>query len=235
MKKIFFLSVALFSYCCILAQDVDYNTIILPGNATNMSIEEKLVQLAWKNDPNNTQIVKQVAVAEYSMKQAQWNWLDYFSVRGNLNEFTIDPNRFEQDGRQPNFYPRYNFGVAFTLGSFGVNALEVKKRRVQTSMAEDAVKARKLAVRADILTRYARYQLAEKQYKIQKETTDQSDVNYKYVEQRFKDGQEDLQTYNNLLERNTNQQLRLAEVEAELKTAKLAVEQLIGTKLENVR
>ncbi|HYG18534.1 MAG TPA: TolC family protein [Ohtaekwangia sp.] len=235
MKKIFFLSVALLSYCCTLAQDVDYNTIILPGNATNMSIEEKLVQLAWKNDPNNTQIVKQVAVAEYSMKQAQWNWLDYFSVRGNLNEFTIDPNRFEQDGRQPNFYPRYNFGVAFTLGSFGVNALEVKKRRVQTSMAEDAVKARKLAVRADILTRYARYQLAEKQYKIQKETTDQSDVNYKYVEQRFKDGQEDLQTYNNLLERNTNQQLRLAEVEAELKTAKLAVEQLIGTKLENVR
>jgi outer membrane protein TolC len=176
--------------------------------------------------------VKNSSVARYELKQSQWNWLDYFSVRGNLNEFTINPNA-DTEGRG-NFYPRYNFGVAINLGTLVTNGLEVKKRRVAASIAEDGIKAQKLFVRSEILTRYARFQLAEQKYKIQKETTEQSDVNFKYIEQRFKDGQEDLTTYNNILERNTNQQLRLAEVEAELKIAKYEIEEMIGTKLENV-
>jgi outer membrane protein TolC len=233
MKKTVFLSIALFGSLLAFAQtEVDYNTIILPTNANNLSFEEKLVQLAWRNDPNNSQIVKQSSVARYNLKQAQWTWLDYITVRGNLNEFTLNPSA-DLNNRAA-FYPRYNFGIAIPLGSIATNSLEVKKKRVEASIAEDAIKAKKLAVRAEILTRYAHYQLAAKKYKIQKETTEQSDVNFKYIEQRFKDGQEDLQTYNNILERNTNQQLRLAEVEAELKIAKYDVEEMIGTKLENV-
>lgn len=216
----------------VLAQDVDYNAIILPTNAVNTSFEEKLVQLAWRNDPNNTMIVKEASIAQYNLKQAQWNWLDYFSAQGNLNEFTINPGSDTND--RSAFYPRYNFSVRISFGTLATNALEVKKRRVQASINEDAIKARKIQVRALTLTRYAQYQLAEKKYKIQKETADQSDVNFKYIEQRFKDGQDDLQTYNNILERNTNQQLRLAELEAELRMAKYGVEELIGTKLENV-
>lgn len=232
MKKIVFVFLAILCSRAVLAQDVDYNAIILPTNAVNTSFEEKLVQLAWRNDPNNSQIVKQAAIAQYDLKQAQWNWLDYFSAQGNLNEFTINPGS-DLNSRAA-FFPRYNFSVRVSFGTLATNALEVKKRRVQASINEDAIKARKIAVRAAVLTRFAQYQLAEKKYKIQKETADQSDVNFKYIEQRFKDGQDDLQTYNNILERNTNQQLRLAEVEAELRIAKYGVEELIGTRLENV-
>jgi outer membrane protein TolC len=232
MKKIVFLSIALFAGVSVFSQDVDYNAIILPSNAQNTSFEEKLVQLAWRNDPNNQIIIKQSSIARYNLKQSQWNWLDYFAVRGNLNEFTLDPGS-DQFNRGA-FYPKYNLSVTIPFGTLATNGLEVKKRRVQASIAEDQIKAQKLAVRSEVLSRYARYQLAAKKFKIQKETTDQSDVNFKYIEQRFKDGQEDLQTYNNILERNTNQQLRLAEVEAELKIAKYEVEEMIGTKLENV-
>lgn len=232
MKKIVFVFLAMLCSRAVLAQDVDYNAIILPTNAVNTSFEEKLVQLAWRNDPNNTMIVKEASIAQYNLKQAQWNWLDYFSAQGNLNEFTINPGSDTND--RSAFYPRYNFSVRVSFGTLATNALEVKKRRVQASINEDAIKARKIQVRALTLTRYAQYQLAEKKYKIQKETADQSDVNFKYIEQRFKDGQDDLQTYNNILERNTNQQLRLAELEAELRMAKYGVEELIGTKLENV-
>lgn len=232
MKKIVFVFLAMLCSRAVLAQDVDYNAIILPTNAVNTSFEEKLVQLAWRNDPNNTMIVKEASIAQYNLKQAQWNWLDYFSAQGNLNEFTINPGSDTND--RSAFYPRYNFSVRISFGTLATNALEVKKRRVQASINEDAIKARKIQVRALTLTRYAQYQLAEKKYKIQKETADQSDVNFKYIEQRFKDGQDDLQTYNNILERNTNQQLRLAELEAELRMAKYGVEELIGTKLENV-
>src|SRR5436190_18721624 len=114
MKKTVFLSIALFGSLCTFAQtEVDYNTIILPTNASNLSFEEKLVQLAWRNDPNNSQVIKQSSVARYTLKQAQWTWLDYITVRGNLNEFTLNPSRDVND--RANFYPRYNFGIAITL------------------------------------------------------------------------------------------------------------------------
>jgi outer membrane protein TolC len=232
MKKIVFLSLALSACTSVFAQDVDYNAIILPANAQNVSFEEKLVQLAWRNDPNNQMIIKQSSSAAIDTKIATWNWLNYIEVRSNINEFVLDPSS-DPLGRA-NFYPKYNISFAVPLGTLGTNGLEVKKRRIAASIADDRVKAQKLAVRAEVLARYARYQLAEQKYKIQKETTDQSDVNYKYTEQRFKDGQEDLQMYNSILERNTNQKLRLAEVIAELKIAKYQVEEMIGTKLENV-
>lgn len=232
MKKIVLVSIALFAWISALPQDVDYNAVILPANAQNVSFEEKLVQLAWRNDPNNHVVIKQSASAQIDTKIATWNWLNYVELRANVNEFVLDPSSDAQ-GRSA-FYPKYNISFALPLGSLGTNGLEVKRRRVAASIAEDNIKAQKLAVRAEILTRYARYQLAEQKYKIQKETTEQSDVNYKYIEQRFKDGQEDLTTYNNILERNTTQQLRLLELEADMKIAKYDVEEMIGTKLENV-
>lgn len=232
MKKIVFLSLALSACTCVFAQDVDYNAIILPANAQNVSFEEKLVQLAWRNDPNNQMVIKQFTSANIDTKIATWNWLNYVEVRSNINEFVLDPSSDPQNRAQ--FYPKYNISIGVPLGSLGINGLEVKKRRIAASIADDRVKAQKLAVRSTVLTLYARYQLAEQKYKIQKETTDQSDVNYRYTEQRFKDGQEDLQMYNSILERNTNQKLRLAEVIAELKIAKYELEQMIGTKLENV-
>ncbi len=232
MKKIVFLSLALSACTSAFAQDVDYNAIILPANAQNMSFEEKLVQLAWRNDPNNQMIIKQASASNVDIKIATWNWLNYIEVRSNINEFVLDPSQDILNRAQ--FYPKYNISIGVPLGSLGINGLEVKKRRIAASIADDRVKAQKLAVRSEVLTRYTRYQLAEQKYKIQKETTDQSDVNYRYTEQRFKDGQEDLQMYNSILERNTNQKLRLAEVIAELKIAKYELEEMIGTKLENV-
>ena len=232
MKKIVFLSLALSACTSVFAQDVDYNAIILPANAQNVSFEEKLVQLAWRNDPNNQMIIKQASSANIDIKIATWNWLNYIEVRSNVNEFVLDPGS-DPLGRAA-FYPKYNISIGVPLGSIGINGMEVKKRRIASSIAEDRIKAQKLAVRSEVLTRYAQYQLAEQKYKIQKETTEQSDVNYKYTEQRFKDGQEDLQMYNSILERNTNQKLRLAEVIAELKIAKYELEAMIGTKLENV-
>ncbi len=71
------------------AQQVDYNKIILPDEAANISFEEKLVQLAWKNNPASAIVQGEAKVAQYEAKAAGGKWLGLFGAQGNLNEFTI--------------------------------------------------------------------------------------------------------------------------------------------------
>ena len=94
-------------------QAIDYNTIILPSNIKNISVEEKLVQLAWENNPNNKIEYNNLIIAQKSISITHADWLDIFRITGNLNEYNIDPSAV--DGRN-NFYPRYNFGATINLG-----------------------------------------------------------------------------------------------------------------------
>ncbi|HNT50844.1 MAG TPA: hypothetical protein PKK67_09670, partial [Cyclobacteriaceae bacterium] len=69
MRNSIFLSLLLSSHL-MLAQSVDYNKIILPGNVTNIEFEEKLVQLAWKNHPSNQLLYNNLQVAKHETKIA---------------------------------------------------------------------------------------------------------------------------------------------------------------------
>jgi outer membrane protein TolC len=218
------------------AQDVDYNTIILPGNLTNISIEEKLVQLAWRNTPDNKSVIKQAEAANYMLKKSQWAWLDYIRVQGNLNEFTLKKSVNVDTDNNPraNFYPRYNFGIYMTLGAFAQVPLEVKQRRVELKISENNINQQKLNVRAEILRRYNLYLLAKEKLDIQRNIEQDSYANYKLVEQQFKNGEQNVQVYNNILERYTAQRLNKLQAETEFKNSKINVEQMIGLRLEDV-
>jgi outer membrane protein TolC len=215
------------------AQEINYNTIILPANATNISIEEKLVQLAWRNNPENHIVNYNTEIADYELKKAKWNWLDPLGFRGNLNEFTLNPDTSDPNDRAQ-FYPRYNFSLLFTFNFFAQTPIEIKKRKLLVDVAEENVNAKKLDIRAQVLTLYQRYLLAKAKLELQRNTEQESFANKKFIEDKFKNGQEDVQSYNNILERYSNQKLRLLEVETEFKLAKISLEQVIGVRLEDV-
>src|SRR5690606_22628995 len=111
--------------CCISgnvihAQTVDYNRIILPENITTVSFDEKLVQLAWRNNPSNRIVEENIRIAQKEKAIASWSWLDNIYAVGNLNEFTLEGTNLERQI----FYPRYNFGVRLSLGTFVKTPLE---------------------------------------------------------------------------------------------------------------
>ena len=231
MKKLYFFFLLICSWNS-YAQEIDYNAIILPSTATNVSIEEKLVQLAWKN-PNSKIFVKNIDVATYDLRQSQWSWLENIRVQGNLNEFTINPAASGGSDRSL-FYPRYNFSVMFSLGDFAIKPLEVKKRRELREISTESANAQKIAIRAETLRRYNNYLLAKNVLEVQTAMEQDSYANFKLVQDRFKNGEENIQSYNLILERYTNQRLKRLEVETAFKNAKLNVEEMIGMKLENV-
>src|SRR5688572_20209873 len=111
----------------LFAQNVDYNKIILPESSQSSEFEEKLVQIAWRNHPDNEALRREVNIAGYNVKQNNSAWLENIRVTGNMNEFTIN-KQADPFGRAA-FYPKYNISASVSLGTFFSIPYNIKKSR----------------------------------------------------------------------------------------------------------
>jgi outer membrane protein TolC len=230
MKKIiFFLVVSV----PVFGQSVDYNKIILPEYTKTADFAEKLVQLAWRNHPDNESVRRNVEIATVDVRQSTTSWLDIITVRGNVNEFTINPEA-DLYGRGA-FYPRYNLGAALSLGQLFSIPYTTKRNKELLHVAQNNVNSQKLAVRNSVMKAYNEYVMREKIYKVQSQLLLDNETSHKLIEQRFKNGETDFTTYSLSLTNYSNMTVNQMQAERDYKNAKLDLEQLIGMRLEDVR
>ncbi|HEY3405727.1 MAG TPA: TolC family protein [Ohtaekwangia sp.] len=215
----------------LLGQSVDYNKIILPSSVKDASVEERLVQIAWANMPQNSIIQRQTTIAHNNLRKAQWSWLDHIFITGNLNEFTISGN---PDGTSNNFYPRYNFGISFTLGAFAMHSLNVKNAREDLKIREESTNEQKLFVRAEVLKRYSTYKSNQELLRVQSKLLLAAESNFKLQEKKFQTGEITVEIFNGSEERYNNQLLRKVQAENNFQHSKLDLEQMLGLKLEEI-
>src|SRR5688500_10097442 len=152
MKNIIFL---LLLSTAAYAQNVDYNKIILPAGAQTTDFAEKLVQIAWRNNPTNEVFRREVNVAALDIKKSTGEWADIVSFQANLNEFVLNP------GADPlsrgMFYPKYNVRAEISLGMFFTIPYNVRQNRERLVIAQSNVNAQKLDVRNKVLRAYNEY------------------------------------------------------------------------------
>jgi outer membrane protein TolC len=230
MKKIvFFLLISTAAF----GQYVDYNKIILPEGAQSNDFAEKLVQIAWRNHPDNEMFRRQVNVAGYDVKKSSAEWADIVHFRGNLNEFTINP---ESDPlSRAVFFPKYNISADISLGMFFQIPYNVKQNKERLMIAQTQVNSQKLLVRNQVLKAYNEYLMREKMYKIQSQLALDNETSHKLVEQKFKNGEITFETYSMSLSSFSAVTVSQLQAEKDYKNAKLDLEQFIGMKLEDVR
>lgn len=214
-------------------QSVDYNKIIVPANVRVEDFGERLVQLAWKNNPENTIVTLQRDVAREDLKSAKAQWLDVFGAAGNLNEFTIKPDQPEALGRTI-FFPRYNFSATIRMGIFVRVPADVRKGRETVAIQEERIKSQKLFIRNEVLKAYNDYQSSEKVFRTHVVAKDDAEAAKNLVEQRFKQGEVTLETYNASQTNLNTAAIRVIESENAMMNRKLYLESLIGVKLEEV-
>lgn len=214
------------------AQSIDYNKIILPEGISDISYEEKLVQVAWNNHPANDEVKKSVALAKYDLKIGKIDWLDGFKMTGNLNEFNIDPSR-DIIGRSI-FFPRYNFSVSFPLGQLFTDPMVTKQNHIKVEMAESRVNNVKIQLRKEVLSAYNNYLMFEEIYKIQSIALEDTEMNHSIIEEGFKQGEETYEKFS--ASNNQISQRKISRLQSfnDLKNAKLVLESLIGVPLEDV-
>lgn len=217
------------------AQKVDYNAIILPKTATDIDLSEKLVQLAWQNSPSTEILNRQLNIANYDVKLAKRDWLNHVLISGNLNEFSI--KSFTSDNPNPvaSYYPRYNIGLSFSLGNLFNDNLKTKIQREEMQIAIQNLNKEKLAVRADVLSKYQIYVSNRELLRIKNQIMTDSYSDFKLKEQSFSRGEISLLDYNIALDRYNQQLIAKVQAEKDLELARIDVEQLIGMKLSDVQ
>ncbi|ELR71461.1 hypothetical protein C900_02524 [Fulvivirga imtechensis AK7] len=232
MKKLIVL-LMIFLPQLIHAQKVDYNAVILPDNVTDISFAEKLVRLAWRNNPANDILVHEREISDLEIKQARWQWLDDFRVQGNLNEFVLNEDA-DVAGRAA-FFPKYNITGQIRLSYFVGLPIEVKKKKQEALIAKSNQDLQKLAIRAEVLTRYETYLMRRELLKIQTEILEDIYASLSIAEQKFKNGEITLDIYNRELDRYNVQKVRQVTAQGEFNISKVAVEEMIGVKMEDVQ
>jgi len=233
--KIVFLFLLLAFSAPVLAQNVDYNKVILPDGSQAPDFEEKLVQLAWKNHPNNEAVRREVNIAAYNVKQSNVSWLEHIHITGNINQFNIDKSADALSNYRSSFYPLYNFGASITLGAFFTIPYNIRKSKETLMIAMDNVNAQKLTVRNTVLKLYNDFLMFERIYKLQSQALLDNETSHKLAEQRFRRGEITFETYSLSLTSYNSVMVSQLQAERDFKNAKLDLEQWIGVRLEDVR
>lgn len=228
MRKVLTLVLVMFGFVT-FCQTTDYKKVILPSTSQNVSTEERLIQLAWRNNPRSSISRNNLETAEYGLKLAKWTWLDYIGISGNLNEITLD-----RTNERSEFFPRYNFSLSMSLGALAKTPLDVKVANEAKENAEADVKLLKLQIRSEVLQSYETYKLLREVYEIQALATEDLLSNFQLTEERFRNGEASLNEYNSMLEKYNNQRINSLNAEHDLNVAKYKLEQLIGLPLEEV-
>ena len=235
MNKILCLAFCLFGYFMGFAQNIDYDKIILPESVSEADFGEKLVQLAWQNNPANQELIEKKKAAKYEVDLAKWSWLRTITASGNLNEYTINPEKAqEQNPAFTPFFPRYNFGLSLSLGTIFLTPIETRVAKSNYQVADELINQQKLALRAEVLTRYQDYLMNQKLFDIQNEVTEDEYSEFLLMEQDFKVGEVTLDNYKESLNRYNAELIKRITLERDLKVAKIALEEMIGVKLEDI-
>lgn len=237
MKKIIFL---LFVTANVFGQNVDYNKIILPSHIQSPDFAEKLVQLAWQNNPFNEILRREVKISEYAVKRNRADWWDIIHLQGNLNEFTVNKYLLNKDdeadrAQRADFYPLYNIRANISLGMFVRIPYNARINKEQVAIAESNLDARKLEIRNQVMKTYNEYVLKEKIYKIQAQVFSDVENAHKLLEQKFKNGETSFEAYSASQGNYSRASIILLTAETDYKNIKLDLEKLIGVALEDVR
>lgn len=216
----------------VYSQDIDYNKIVLPLKVRTTSFEERLVQLAWKNHPTNKIVAQGVELSKTKRTIARLSFLDRFSASGNINEFTLDPAR--DLNNRGNFFPRYNFGVNFTLGTIFATPVQIKGTKIEYETSQLKVNERMIAVRSEILTSLESLKELHQLLRLRQRMEEDYLVMSNDAEKKFSAGQILMQEYRDAIEAHAGRTADVIQAKSQFNQAKIAVEALVGVSLDEI-
>jgi outer membrane protein TolC len=201
-----------------------------PSVTSRESIEDRLVQLALDKSYVAKSAVYESQVAEAQLKQSKALWIDKLRVTGNLNEFTMQPDKYVRS----QFFPRYNFSVGFTLGDFVIIPQQTKLNRAAYEVTRLNIDSQRLAIRTEVLKKYNHYLSVKDQLSIHKKLESETALNLGIMKTKFDRGEETYANYSLMIEQHYGMLMQTKVLEESLQEAKFDLESLIQAPLESV-
>jgi len=227
------LTILLLSLCSLQlsAQLTDFDLIVQPVDAKARDFSEYLVQLAWINWPESAIAQEEVKNAQSDDKNTRKEWMRDLQATFNLNE----ANLRAPDTSSNVFFPRYNFGVNLNLYNILSQKEKNKISKRDIMIAEHNVNKRKLEIRAETLSRYARFKLAREILKTRTLVEQDMNATFILIQQLYKNDEKTLEDYTTASAAFFAAQEARLEAETDVLITKFQVEEMIGFKWEQVQ
>ena len=230
-KHILTLSIMLGLNGLMIAQQADFDAVVIPMETKARDFSEYLVQLAWLNQPESAIVQDEVKNAMDEAKNTRKEWMRDVQASFNINEGNL-----QGAGENGNvFFPRYNFGVGMNLYNITSQKTKNNVGKRDVKIAEHRVNQRKLEIRAETLQRFALYKLSRELFKTRTLAEQEANANYLVIQQLYKSDEKTFEEY------TTASAAYFAAQEARLKAntdvmlAKISLEEMIGVKWEQVQ
>jgi outer membrane protein TolC len=216
-----FLSVTL-----VISQAQVNNAILLKSD-TSSAIEERLVALALQG-PEAKNLEHQNKINEYTLKNAQNQWMNLLAVSLNYNDQT-----FSKSPTTTYVYPKYFFGLTIPLGTV-LSRTQVKSAKESIEMGKHNQEILKRNIREEVLTKYKEYKAYSQLIAIQSELVNDVQAELAQTEEKFRKGTVTIDTYNAAQKGNSSEMAALINLKLQQEIKKLEIERMIGVKLETV-
>ena len=203
------------------------NVAALLKTDTSTAIEERLVALALQG-PEAKNLEHQNKINEYTLRNAQNQWLNLLAISANYND-----QSFAKNNNVGYVYPKYFFGLTIPLGTI-LSKTQVKSAKESIQMGKNNQEILRRTVREEILTKYREYKAYGQLIAIQSELVNDVQAQVIQAEEKFRKGTATIEDYNNAQKGNNTELATLINLKLQQDIKKLEIEKMIGVKLETV-
>lgn len=193
---------------------------------------QKLIDTALANSPTIKSSQIRVDIAKSNISKNSLSLFESVSV-----SYVYEPGQASVNSAtgSTTLFSGLQTGVFLNLGTLIERPFITKQAKYQLLITKNDQEEAYLTLATDVKKRYYAYILSLETLKIQTKSLEDAGQLLNDVKYKFEKGEVPYDTYNKAQEENTTRQLTKLSAEANFFTAKADLEQLLGTKLENIR
>lgn len=227
MRKIFYLLITFMSAISVNAQVTMMNDVSTP-------YLDKLIDLARANYPKFKMTSAKVLSAKANYDKAKYGIFDFLALSYVYypgNDFQV----YGTGGSTNAFMNGYQLGVFVNVGTMLQKPANIRQAKQELNAAKYDKEVTDLDVDQEVRKRYFSYLETSNVLKIKTMSLTDADDAMKQIKYKFEKGEVTFDIYNQaLLSYSTYSQEKIA-AEANFLIAKTSLEEMLGTKLENVK
>jgi len=204
------------------------STIVPELSATNL---QRLIDTAIKNYPRVRYFENRIGVSEANVSKIKATWLEALTLSYVYQPYDATVNPVNPTST---YFKGAQAGVFLNLGNLLSKPQAIKQAKREVLTQKDEYDEYVLKLTAEVKRRYYTYILRIAELKLQVRAADDAEAHLKDFKLKFEKGEETFDSYSKVLIQHTEHLQTKVAAEANVYIAKADVEEMIGTKLENV-
>ncbi len=212
-----------------LGQTTPTMATIIP-ELSNINLQ-RLIDTAVAHYPRVRYFQNRVNVAATNVSKTKASWLDALTL-----SYVYQPGTTIIDPVNPktSYFRGLQAGVFLNVGTLVAKPWLIKQAKQEMMVTQSEQEEYLITLAAEVKRRFYTYVQRVGELKLQIRAAEDSEAQLKDVKYKFEKGEETFDSYSKVLIQYTEHQQTKLQTEANVFIAKADVEELIGTKLENV-